>query len=280
MAAKAAKYGEKIEKASDTVDRVETAVECSRLAADAVGNSFLAGTDVVMADGTRRPIEKVKAGDEVRATDPTTGRTSTQEVTATITGEGFKQLVRLALDTDGDRGDATEILTATAGHPFWVPSLKEWRTADELEPGQWLETGSGTRVQIEAVSAWTQRAAVYNLTVDTAHTYYVAAGSTPVLVHNSGRGRKPGQRPNYDAEGPHTTFVRHGGTGQIKKYAEWAPQSNPRNPAPFELVKRFDLEGPAHTNADGTRVDTPHINMPNGGDARAPEEWEKPLGCS
>ncbi|WP_098010305.1 LamG-like jellyroll fold domain-containing protein [Streptomyces sp. sk226] len=186
MAAKAAKYGEKIEKASDTLDRVETAVECSRLAADAVGNSFLAGTDVVMADGTRRPIEKVKAGDEVRATDPTTGRTSTQEVTATITGEGFKQLVRLALDTDGDRGDATEILTATAGHPFWVPSLKEWRTADELEPGQWLETGSGTRVQIEAVSAWTQRAAVYNLTVDTAHTYYVAAGATPVLVHNCG----------------------------------------------------------------------------------------------
>ncbi|MBD2829156.1 hypothetical protein ID875_14105 [Streptomyces globisporus] len=230
MAAKAAKYGEKIEKASDTVDRVETAVECSRLAADAVGNSFLAGTDVVMADGTRRPIEKVKAGDEVRATDPTTGRTSTQEVTATITGEGYKQLVRLALDTDGDRGDATEILTATAGHPFWVPSLKEWRTADELEPGQWLETGSGTRVQIEAVSAWTQRAAVYNLTVDTAHTYYVAAGSTPVLVHNSGRGRKPGQRPNYDAEGPHTTFVRHGGTGQIKKYAEWLLSRTPGTP--------------------------------------------------
>ncbi|NEE53318.1 hypothetical protein G3M55_53085, partial [Streptomyces sp. SID8455] len=52
MAAKAAKYGEKIEKASDTLDRVESAVECTRLAADVVGNSFLAGTEVVMADGT------------------------------------------------------------------------------------------------------------------------------------------------------------------------------------------------------------------------------------
>ncbi|GAA2272921.1 hypothetical protein GCM10010234_04760 [Streptomyces hawaiiensis] len=80
-------------------------------------------------------------------------------------------------------------------------------------------------------------------------------------------------------KGPHATFVRHGGTGQIKKYAEWAPQSNPRNPAPFELVKRFDLEGPAHTNADGTVVETPHINLPSGGDARAPQDWEKPIGC-
>ncbi|WP_229911038.1 polymorphic toxin type 27 domain-containing protein, partial [Streptomyces aurantiogriseus] len=51
-------------------------------------------------------------------------------------------------------------------------------------PGQWLQTGSGTWVQVDAVSAWTQQAAVYNLTVDTAHTYYVAAGNAPVLVHN------------------------------------------------------------------------------------------------
>ncbi|GGR17572.1 hypothetical protein GCM10010251_36920 [Streptomyces aurantiogriseus] len=40
-------------------------------------------------------------------------------------------------------------------------------------------------MQVDAVSAWTQQAAVYNLTVDTAHTYYVEAGDTFVLVHNS-----------------------------------------------------------------------------------------------
>ncbi len=27
---------------------------------------------------------------------------------------------------------------------------------------------------------------MYNLTIDTTHTYYVMAGTTPVLVHNSG----------------------------------------------------------------------------------------------
>jgi hypothetical protein len=165
------------------------------------------------------------------------------------------------------------------GLPCGLAELGEWVDAADLTRGAWLRTREGVRVQVASVERWTVgSAAVHNLTVRDLHTYYVVAGDRSLLVHNMG-GRKPGQRPDYDAEGPHTTFVRRGGTGQIKKYAEWAPQSNPRNPAPFELVKRFDLEGPAHTNADGTVVETPHINLPNGGDARAPQGWEKPLGC-
>lgn len=192
MATKAAKYADDIakaaKKADDTLDRVESAVECVQLASDLVGNSFVPGTEVVMADGSRQPIEDVRAGDEVKATDPTTGKTTAQEVTATIKGKGLKKLVRLTLDTDGDRGDATDTVTATAGHPFWVPSVRKWLKAEELKPGQWLETGSGTRVQVDAVRAWTQQAAVHNLSVARAHTYFVAAGATPVLVHNCGGG--------------------------------------------------------------------------------------------
>ncbi|MFD5872478.1 LamG-like jellyroll fold domain-containing protein [Streptomyces sp. NPDC060322] len=188
MMSKAAKYADDIAKAADkvetTVDRVETAVSCTSMAADAVGNSFVAGTEVVMADGSRKPIEEVEAGDEVQATDPTTGKTSDEEVTATIRGEGLKHLVHLTVDTDGTRGDATEVLTATAGHPFWVPSLGEWATAGELEPGQWLRTGGGTWVQVTKVADSTRTERVYNLSVDSVHTYYVAAGATPVLVHN------------------------------------------------------------------------------------------------
>ncbi len=191
MMSKAAKYADDIGKAADkleqvetAVDRVETAVSCTSMAADAIGNSFVAGTEVVMADGSRRPIEEVEAGDEVQATDPTTGKTSDEEVTATIRGEGLKHLVHLTVDTDGDRGDATEVLTATAGHPFWVPSLGEWATAGELEPGQWLRTGGGTWVQVTKVADSTRSERVFNLSVDSVHTYYVAAGAAPVLVHN------------------------------------------------------------------------------------------------
>ncbi|MER5884941.1 polymorphic toxin-type HINT domain-containing protein [Streptomyces sp. NPDC001941] len=188
MGMKAAKYADDIvkaaNKADDVLDKVETAVECTQLAVDVAGNSFVAGTEVVMADGSRKPIEDVREGEKVVATDPTTGKTSGQEVTRTIVGKGEKHLVELTLDTDGAMGTAMEKLTATTGHPFWVPSLKKWLTAGELKPGQWLRTGSGTWVQVQAVRAWTQQAAVYNLSVDTAHTYYVSAGAAPVLVHN------------------------------------------------------------------------------------------------
>lgn len=192
MAAKAAKYADEIAKAAKKgkkiLEEAESVGECVSTARDvaslASANSFVPGTEVVMADGSRKPIEKVKEGDEVLATDPTTGRTSKQKVTDTIEGKGEKHLVKVTIDTDGDKGDATDTITATEGHPFWVPDLKKWLKAGELKPGQWLQTGSGTWVQVDAVSAWTQQAAVYNLTVDTAHTYYVAAGGTSTLVHN------------------------------------------------------------------------------------------------
>ncbi|MFE9438128.1 polymorphic toxin-type HINT domain-containing protein [Streptomyces sp. NPDC006602] len=83
------------------------------------------------------------------------------------------------------RAKGTTTVTATAGPPFWVPSLGEWIDAGELKPGQWLQTSSGTWIQIGAVEAWTARkATVHNLTVTDAHTYYVLAGSAPVLAHN------------------------------------------------------------------------------------------------
>ncbi|MGW1606209.1 polymorphic toxin-type HINT domain-containing protein, partial [Streptomyces eurythermus] len=194
MTAKAAKYADQIAKAAEkgkkALDEAESIGECVSTVRDvaslASGNSFVPGTEVVMADGSRKPIEEVEEGDEVLATDPTTGRTSKEKVTGTIEGRGAKNLVSVTIDTDGDRGRATDTLTATEGHPFWVPDLKKWLKAEELRPGQWLRTGSGTRVEIEAVTAWTQQAAVYNLTVDRAHTYYVLAGATPVLVHNCG----------------------------------------------------------------------------------------------
>ncbi|MFB9514038.1 polymorphic toxin-type HINT domain-containing protein, partial [Streptomyces purpureus] len=231
MVSKAAKYTDDVAKVANkienTVDRVESAAQCVSTAAEvaslASGNSFVAGTEVVMADGTRKPIEKVEEGDEVLATDPTTGRTTKQKVTATIVGEGEKQLVRLTVDTDGPAGSATDDITATQGHPFWSPSLKKWLKAGELKPGQWLQTGSGTWVQVEAVSAWTQHAAVYNLTVDTAHTYYVAAGATSVLVHNE-NSRK---NPLYCPLSAYTDLRRMGpGKNEGAASALWTPSGN------------------------------------------------------
>lgn len=138
-----------------------------------------------MADGTTKPIKDVETGDRVLATDPETGISEAKTVTATITGEGAKRLVEVTIDTDGDSGTATASVTATAGHPFWVPRLNEWITADRLEPGAWLRTNTGTWVQITAVDRHGEQATVHNLTVEDLHTYYVLAGGVPILVHNA-----------------------------------------------------------------------------------------------
>lgn len=152
-----------------------------------VGNSFVPGTKVVMADGSTKAIEDVKVGDKVLVTDPETGRTTVRTVTAEIRGEGLKHLVEVTVDTDGDQGDETASVTATDGHPFWVEELGAWIDATDLKAGEWLRTSAGTHVQITAVARWTAAGeTVHNLTVRDTHTYYVLAGATPVLVHNSG----------------------------------------------------------------------------------------------
>ncbi|WP_329392110.1 RHS repeat-associated core domain-containing protein [Streptomyces sp. NBC_01716] len=151
-----------------------------------IPNSFTADTPVLLADGTRKPIKDIQIGDEVLATDPETGESGPRPVTALIKGAGDKQLVDITLDTG-----KTSTVTATDGHPFWVPALGRWIEAGELTTGQWLQTSSGTWVQISAVTHHTKRTTVYNLTVNDLHTYYVLAGDTPVLAHNIG-GKKGG----------------------------------------------------------------------------------------
>ncbi|GAQ74628.1 endo-1,4-beta-xylanase A precursor [Streptomyces turgidiscabies] len=149
-------------------------------------NSFVPGTKVLMADGSTKPIEQVRTGDKIVATDPKTGETRTETVTAEIKGQGLKHLVKVTIDTDGEKGTKTAQVTATDGHPFWVPELGEWIAATDLKSGQWLQTSAGTYVQIAAIQRWTaQQATVHNLTVGDLHTFYVVAAGTSVLNHNT-----------------------------------------------------------------------------------------------
>ena len=148
-------------------------------------NSFTPDTKVLMADGSAKAIKDVKAGDKVLATDPETGETTVQTVTAEIPGKGVKHLVKVTVDTDGKMGSKTAAITATDKHPFWVPELGDWVHATDLKSGEWLRTSAGTPVRITVVERWTALdATVHNLTVSMVHTYYVVAGATPVLVHN------------------------------------------------------------------------------------------------
>ena len=142
---------------------------------------FLAGTDVLMADGSSKDIEDIAVGDTVMAHDPETGEEGPRKVTRLIRTESDKRFNTLSIATE----DGVETLTATEGHPFWSPSEHRWIEAGELEPGMTLLTDEHQTVIVTKNVPFTRHARTYNLTVDDLHTYYVLAGDTPVLVHNS-----------------------------------------------------------------------------------------------
>lgn len=141
-------------------------------------NSFPAGTPVLLADGTHRPIEELAAGDRVLATNPITGQTSAQPVSA-----AFHHPTQSLVDIDLDSGGR---LTTTGGHRLYVVD-KGWTTAAALQPGDRVHAEDGSTPVVAAVHHREDIPAetVYDLTVRGTHTFYVLAGDTSVLVHNA-----------------------------------------------------------------------------------------------
>jgi RHS repeat-associated protein len=146
--------------------------------------SFAAGTEVLLDDGSTKPIEKLQPGDTVKATDPVTGDSAPQQVTATVEGTGDKELIDLTLVGAGAGGGGPpSVITATAGHKFYSPD-RGWLPAAELHTDDTLRDDSGAEVTVAALAERSVTTTVYNLTVSDAHTYYVVAGDDRVLVHN------------------------------------------------------------------------------------------------
>lgn len=193
-------------------------------------NSFTPETQVLMADGSRKPLAEVKVGDTVLATDPETGETAAKTVARVIIGEGYKNLVEVTVDTDGVAGSATETVTATDGHPFWLPGEQRWAKASELTAEKGLLNSASLELKVTAVRQWTEKAKVFNLTVEGIHTYYVLAGLTPLLVHNCGTdGPKFGQACTCSSD---QSFARLGtskeSTGRLASQAQKA-EENPKS---------------------------------------------------
>ncbi|MFJ9961814.1 polymorphic toxin-type HINT domain-containing protein [Streptomyces avermitilis] len=148
-------------------------------------NSFPAGTRVLMGDGTTTlPIEQITVGDSVLATDPQAGTTGSRPVDDTIYTPDDEDFTGVTLA--GDAGEGPPSLTATDRHPFWVENQGRWADARDLNSGDTLRAPDGTGVRIDKVTHWKEPQGAYNLTVNDLHTYYVLAGTVPVLVHNAG----------------------------------------------------------------------------------------------
>ncbi|MFI1711411.1 Hint domain-containing protein [Streptomyces griseoruber] len=90
-------------------------------------HSFLPGTGVLLADGTKKAIEDVVVGDIVLTTDAETGETVGKRVVNTITTEDDKDFTEIVISVDGKYSS----IVATDTHPFWVPDLKKRVKAGE-----------------------------------------------------------------------------------------------------------------------------------------------------
>ncbi|MFJ7264751.1 RHS repeat-associated core domain-containing protein [Streptomyces globosus] len=149
-------------------------------------NSFPTGTRVQMADGTTKEIQDVRVGDTVLATDPQTGETRPQRVTATITTPDDKDFTDLTLTDDSNPRAPPVQLTSTLHHPHWNETRRQWVDAGDFNPGEQLRRPDGTTLTVQTKRNYPYAVTTHNLTVNDFHTYYVLAGATPVLVHNCG----------------------------------------------------------------------------------------------
>ncbi|WP_207211860.1 polymorphic toxin-type HINT domain-containing protein [Promicromonospora panici] len=141
------------------------------------GACFVAGTPVLTADGTK-PIEDIVVGDKVWTRNLQTGLDELQLVAETFVHQA---LALYHLTING------AIVSTTAEHPFMVQD-KGWQMAGNLRPGDVLITPEGTTT-LEAVDVEERDLEdienVYNFHVENNLNYYVHAGDTPVLVHNT-----------------------------------------------------------------------------------------------
>jgi hypothetical protein len=153
--------------------RVLPGVRCAANTA-ARACSFTGATVVLMADGTKKPIQDVKAGERVIATDPETGERVTKRV----------EHVFVHHDTVIDLVVDGEVITTTEDHPFWSVTDQRFERADQLNPGEKVLGADGQVITISGLELGAAREALAcNLSVEGIHTYHV--GEAGVLVHNT-----------------------------------------------------------------------------------------------
>ncbi|MGW1998184.1 RHS repeat-associated core domain-containing protein [Embleya sp. NPDC001921] len=217
---KAAKVGERAKEGS-RVDVPENKPDAPKSKPACKGNSFVPGTQVLLADGTSKAIDEIKLGDLVLATDPESGASLARAVTALITSEDIKDLTTISVEAA--EGGEPGSLVATSHHLFWVANAERWSRVDQLRAGDELRTPTGSRLRVVASTAGHRVQRVYNLTVDTLHTYYVQVAGSHALVHNESQ-PDVNSVPNLDGltkQQAEDVLTRNGWVGTTSKSGEY-----------------------------------------------------------
>ncbi|WP_051782614.1 MULTISPECIES: RNase A-like domain-containing protein [unclassified Streptomyces] len=191
------KFADKAKRARDTYNDLRKIIDTARKAtknlpdqpdqaADIFAcNSFPAGTPVLMANGSHRPIEDVRAGDLVLATEPggNTELTQPRPVRSVPFTSAYTDKAFVRVTVPGD-GGVTASVTSTENHRYWLPERQTWVPAGELRVGDRLRTSEGEQVTVSATIRYADRRDTYDLDVTGIDSYYVQVGTDDVLVHN------------------------------------------------------------------------------------------------
>jgi len=178
-AADAARDGDAVARGVD--DAANGASDSSR----AVGgscptHSFAGNTQVLMADGSSKAIRDVKVGDVIENAQPG-GRDEKHSVDQVHVTHTDKDFTDLTVATPA----GLRTITGTQNHPYYDLLAGRFVNAAQLKPGDRLQTDEAANVTVLSVRNYTSSMVTYDLTIDGLHTFYVEAGDTPVLVHNT-----------------------------------------------------------------------------------------------
>ncbi len=131
------------------------------------GGCFVQGTEITMADGTKKAIEKITVGDKILTyQDPVSLKKTNSSVTRI-----FQHLVKEYLVIN-------KKIKVTPAH--LVYSNFRFTEAGQLKVGDWLLSESGEKIIINSIEIKQQPTWVYNFTSDPTHTYFAAG----IYVHN------------------------------------------------------------------------------------------------
>ena len=143
---------------------------------------FVAGTQILMADGSTKPIEQIRPGDQVLAADhlkPEEKPTAAKVVRFFDNGE--KEVVKLIFN--GQNAESEEII-CTPEHPFYVIG-KGWVCAKDLQFDNFCLSANGEKIAFVSKENLDEKQCVYNFEVENLHTYFVGSNSVvSVLAHN------------------------------------------------------------------------------------------------
>jgi hypothetical protein len=145
------------------------------------GESFTAGTKVLLASGKAVPIASLKPGEKVLATNTSTGKTQAETISVVMVHHDTN-LYDLKIKT---RGRAAVIHT-TSNHPFWDVTAHRWVKAAALKYGTHLRTpAGGTATVLDGHAPRDRSGWMWDLTIPGDHDFYVVTTAADVLVHNN-----------------------------------------------------------------------------------------------